>query len=75
MSVEKTCSFSVMLNEHCGSNRGNGKIIFLRECGHELSNHPRRCHLSRQNVTKIDLILAQAGLFDLRASKVKQMTL
>ena len=74
MSVEKTCSFSVILNKHCGPNRGEGKIIFLHECVHEMSNHLRRCHLSRENVTEIDLILARAGLFDLSASKVKQMT-
>ena len=74
MSVEKTCSFYVILNEHCGPNRGEGKIIFLRECGNEISNHLRRCHLSCENVTEIDLILARAGLFDLSASKVKQMT-
>ena len=74
MSVEKTCSFSVILNEHCRPNRGEGKRIFLHECVHEMSNHLHRCHLSRENVTEIDLILAQAGLFDLSASKVKQMT-
>ena len=74
MSVEKTCFFSVILNKHCGPNRGEGKIILLHECVHEMSNHLRRCHLSRENVTQIDLILARAGLFDLSASKVKRMT-
>jgi len=74
MSVEKTCSFSVILNEPCGPNRGDESIIFLRECVGEISNHLRRCHLSRENVTEIDLILARAGLFDLSASKVKEMT-
>ena len=74
MSMEKTSSFSVVLNEHCGPNRGEEKLIFLRECKQEISNHLRRCHLSRENVTEIDLILARAGLFDLSASKVKEMT-
>ena len=74
MSVEKTCSFSVILNKHCGPKRGEGKIIFLCNCGHEISNQLRKCHLSRENVTEIDLILARAGLFDLSASNVKQMT-
>ena len=76
MSVEKTCSFSLILNEHCGPNRGEEKIIFLRECVGEISNHLRRCHLSRENVTEIDIILARAsaGLFDLSRSKVKEMT-
>ena len=41
---------------------------------HEISNHLRRCHLSREHVTEIDLILARTGLFDLTASKVKEMT-
>ena len=74
MSVEKTCSFSVILNEHCGPNRGEENIIFLHECVGEISNHLRRCHLSRENVTEIDLVLARVGLFDLSASKVKEMT-
>ena len=72
--MEKTCSFSVILKEHCGPNRGEEKVIFLRECVGEISNHLRRCHLSRENVTEIDIILARAGLFDLSASKVKEMT-
>lgn len=74
MSVEKACSFSVIFNEHCGPNRGEEKIIFLRECVGEISNHLRRCHLSRENATEIDIILAWSGLFDLSASKVKEMT-
>ena len=74
MSVEKTCSFSVILREHCGPSRGEGKIIFLREYVHEMSNHLCRCHLSRENVTEIGLILARAGLFDLSVSNVKEMT-
>ena len=72
--MEKTRSFSVILKEHCGPNRGEEKVIFLRECVGEISNHLCRCHLSRENVTKIDIILARAGLFDLSASKVKEMT-
>ena len=40
----------------------------------EISNHLRRCHLSPENVTDIDIILARAGLFDLSASRVKEMT-
>ena len=55
MSVDKTCSFSVILNENCGPTRGEEKIIFLHECVHEISNHLCRCHLSRENVTEIDL--------------------
>ena len=74
MSVDKSCSFSVILNEHCGPNRGEEKIVFLHECVHEISNHLRRYHLSRENVTEVDLILARAGLFDLSARKVKEMT-
>ena len=74
MSKEKNCSFSVILNGQCGPNRGEEEIIFLRECMHEIGNHLRRCHLSRENVTEIDLILVRAGLFDLTASKVKEMT-
>ena len=71
--MDKTCSFSVILNEHCGPNKGEEKIIFPHECVHEISNHLRRCHLSHEDVTEINLILARAGLFDLRASKVKEM--
>ena len=65
MSVDKTCSFSVILHENCGPTRGEEKIFFLHECVHEISNHLRRCHLSRENVTEIDL----------SASKVKDVLL
>ena len=47
------------------------------KCRHAMGvtrNHLRRCHLSRENVSEIDLILARAGMFDLIASKVKEMT-
>ena len=71
MSVEKTCSFSVISNEHCGPNRREEKIIFLRECVHEINNHLRRCQLSRECVTDIDLILARARLFDLSAQNTE----
>ena len=74
LATEKTCSFSVILKEHCGPSRGEEKVIFLRECVGEISNQLRRCHLSRENVTEIDIILARAGLFDLSASNVKEMT-
>ena len=63
----------MILKEHCGPNRGEEKVIFLRECVGEISNHLRSCHLSHENVTEMDIILARAGLFDLSASKVKEM--
>ena len=70
MSVEKTCSFSVILTENCRPNTGEEKIIFRRECVYEIGNQLRRCHLSRENLTKIDLILARTGPVDLGANKV-----
>ena len=74
MYKEESCSFSVILNEQCGPNRGEKDVIFLSECYHDISNHLRRCHLSRENVAEINLILAWAGLFDFGASKVKDKT-
>lgn len=74
MSTKIGCSFSVILNGQCGPNRGEEDVVFLRECFHDISNHLRSCHLSRENVTEVNLILARAGLFDLGASKVKEMT-
>ncbi|KAL9988693.1 hypothetical protein ACROYT_G003167 [Oculina patagonica] len=74
MSKEVNCSFAVILNEQCGPNRGEEDVVSLRECLHDISNHLRNCHLSRENVTEVTLILARAGLFDLGVSKVKDMT-
>lgn len=74
MSKEVNCSFAVILKEQCGPNRGEEDVVSLRECLHDISNHLRNCHLSRENVTEVTLILARAGLFDLGGSKVKDMT-
>ena len=62
---KRKISFSVILNGQCGPNRSEEEITFLRECMHEISYHLRRCHLSRENVTEIDLIVA---------SNLKEMT-
>ena len=75
MSKEESCTFSVILTEPCGPNRGEKDIIFLHDCTHDISNHLRTCHLSREPyVTEVNLILARAGLFDLGASKINEMT-
>ena len=75
MASNNTCSFAIITNGKCGPNRGEENVIFLRECSHDISSHLRGCHLSRENVTEVNLLLAGAGLFDLGISKVKEMTI
>ena len=75
MASKNTCSFAIITNGKCGPNRGEENVIFLRECSHDISSHLRGCHLSRENVTEVNLLLARAGLFDLGMSKVKEMTI
>ena len=75
MSKTEICSFSVVLSTKCGPNRGDHDTVFLRECCSDISSHLRSCHLSREKMTEVELILARAGLFDLGGSKVKEMNI
>jgi len=69
----QVCSFSVVTDTKCGANRGDDAIISLHECCHDMKNHLRQCHLSRENMTETDVILARAGLFDLDYSNAGRM--
>lgn len=73
MLVEKICFFFLILNENCGLNRGEEKIIFFCECVGEISNYFCRCYLLCENVIEIDIIFVWVGLFDFSVSKVKEM--
>ena len=75
MSKTEICSFSVVLNTKCGPNRGDHDTMFLRECCSDISNHLRSCHLSREKMTEVEVVLARAWLFDLGDSKVKEMNI
>ena len=72
ISKEKVCSFSVILDGQCGPNRGEENIVFFRECCHDVSNHLRRCHLSRENVSEINLILPELAFLTWARERLKR---
>ena len=75
MSKAETCAFSLILNEPCGPKRGDKHVIFLHERIQD-SNNFGRCNLSREpDVTEVNLTLAQAGFFDIGASKIKPLNI
>ena len=49
-------------------------IISLLQCNDSIDSHLASIHLSRENITEGQLILARAGLFDLDESRVAQMS-
>ena len=75
MAGDNTCSFAIIKKGNFGQNRGEENVIFRRECSHDISNNLRECHLSGENLTEVNLILARAGLLDLNTSKLKGMTI
>ena len=45
----------------------------LSECNNDITAHLRRCHLTKENITKSELILQRAGYFDKNAQQVEKM--
>lgn len=66
-----TCFLS--RSETCGDSRGISGLFPLPECTDSIESHLSLIHLSRENITEGELILARAGLFDLDESVVAQM--
>ena len=57
----------------CGYSRGNSGLFCLLECNDSVESHLASIHLSQENISEGDLILARAGLFDLDESVVANM--
>ena len=66
-----TCFLS--RSETCGGSRGISGLFPLPECTDSIESHLSLIHLSRENITEGELILARAGIFDLDESVVAQM--
>jgi len=69
-----SCFLSRPCTDLCGDSRGISGIISLLQCNDSIDSHLASIHLSRENITEGQLILARAGLFDLDESRVAQMS-
>ena len=58
----------------CGDSRGISGFFPLLQCSDSIERHVGSIHLSRENITEGELILARAGLFDLDESVVANMS-
>ncbi|KAL9971797.1 hypothetical protein ACROYT_G018005 [Oculina patagonica] len=65
------CSFSAILGGKCESSRGHTDCIALNDCDGDISLHLANHHLSRENSSERDLILARAGLLELTEEQIK----
>ena len=68
------CSFFGITGGKCGSNRGCADFVYLNSCNADISSHLMNCHLSRENVCEMHLMLARAGLLELTVDQIKNMT-
>ena len=57
----------------CGNSRGLSELFRLGDCNDSITSHLNSCHLSRENMTEYELILARAGVFELPLAKVNEM--
>ena len=70
-----SCFLSRPCTDLCGDSRGISVITYrLLQCNDSIDSHLASIHLSRENITEGQLILARAGLFDLDESRVAQMS-
>ncbi|KAL9973184.1 hypothetical protein ACROYT_G019602 [Oculina patagonica] len=67
------CSFSAILGGKCESSRGHTDCIALNDCDGDNSLHLANHHLSRENSSERDLMLARAGLLELTEEQIKNM--
>ncbi|KAL9962229.1 hypothetical protein ACROYT_G031311 [Oculina patagonica] len=58
----------------CGDSRGVSRLFCLLECDEPIDSHLASIHLSQENITEWQIILARAGFFDLEESVVEKMT-
>ena len=65
MSKGEVCSFFIFSKTRFGPNGGDRDTVLLRKCCDVIFHHLRTCHLSREEVTEVELLLARAGLLDL----------
>ena len=71
--MSETCSFCSLVNRTCGSSRGTDEFVSVEQCSDDISVHLASCHLSRQDISERDLILARAGLFGLNEKQIAKL--
>ncbi|KAL9954031.1 hypothetical protein ACROYT_G041519 [Oculina patagonica] len=73
--MEELCflSYTSKYKGSCGNSRGITELVRLGDCNDSVVNHLTSCHLSRENLTEHELILARAGVFELPPSKASEM--
>ena len=72
--MEKICSFFGFGNVSCGESRGVVEVVQLSTCTGDISAHLAMCHLLKSGLSESQLILTQAGLFDVSPDQLKIMT-
>ena len=68
-----SCFLSCSSETLCGDSRGVSGLFNLPQCTDSVESHLSSIHLSRENVTEGELILARDGFFDLEESVVTEM--
>ena len=69
------CSLHEIVQNECGSSKGEESHILLSECSSDISSHLVSCHLPKCGaVTECELILARAGTRGFWAAQVAGMT-
>jgi len=69
-----SCFLSHPCTDFCVDSRGISGIISLPQCNDSIESHLASIHLSGENITEGQLILARADFFDLDESHVAQMS-
>ena len=57
----------------CGSCRGDDQCYVLKDCKRDIQSHLTTYYLSNDKLEEYELILARAGLFDLKDEQVENM--
>ena len=68
-----SCFLSCSSETLCGDSRGVTGLFNLHQCTDSVESHLSSIHLSRENVTEEQLILARPGFFDSEESVVTEM--
>lgn len=57
----------------CGNYRGDDQCYPLKCCNRDIQSHLTTFHLSNEELEEYELILARAGLFDMKDEQVESM--
>ena len=70
--MEMLCSFAGV--SPCrGELNKISKLVQLTQCRDDVTNHLSAVHLSKSNLSEVQLILVRAGMFNIREEKIANM--